>query len=81
MELDFIDNSDNVVVSTVRDVEVSVHLEPVVVTSAIFVTEQAPTLNTMVPAAQCATVLACTPLPLQGFTVSGSRQHSYATSD
>ena len=26
MELDFIDNSDNVVVSTVGDVEVSVHL-------------------------------------------------------
>ena len=57
MELDFIDNSDNVVVSTIRDVEVSGHQEPVGVTSAILVTEQAKTLNTMVPVAQCTTVL------------------------
>ena len=33
MELDFVDNSDNVGVSTVREVEVSVHQGPVEVTS------------------------------------------------
>ena len=70
MELDFVDNSDNVGVSTVREVEVSVHQGPVEVTSAILVLEQAPTMNTMVPAPQCATVLTCVPLLLQGLTVS-----------
>ena len=52
MGLDFIDNFDNVISSTVREVE------------------QAPTMNNMVPAAQCATVLTRVPLPLQGPTVS-----------
>ena len=46
------------------------HQELVGVTSAILVTEQAPTLNTMVLGVQCATVLTRTPLPLQGTTVS-----------
>ena len=64
MELDFIENSDNVEVSTVREVEVLVHQEPLGVTSAILVTEQAPTLNTMV----CATISMCVSLPLQGPT-------------
>ena len=48
MELDFIDNSDNsdnVVVSTVREVVVSVHQEPVGITCAILVTKQAPTIQ------------------------------------
>ena len=70
MELDFIDNSDYVRVGTVREVEVSVHQGPVWVTWAILVTEHAPTMNTMVSALQCATVLTCAPLPLQGSTVS-----------
>ena len=46
------------------------HQEPVGVTSAILVTEQALTLNTMVLGVQCATLLTRTPLPLQGTTVS-----------
>ena len=69
MELDFIDNSDYVRVSTVREVEVSVQKGPVGVTWAILVTEHAPTMNTMVSAPQCTTVLTCAPLPLQGSTV------------
>ena len=52
--------------STVREVEV--HQGPVGVASANSVTEQAPTMNSMIPAPQCATV--CKPLPLQGHTVS-----------
>ena len=85
MELDFVDNSDNVEDSkdsTVQVVEVSVHQGPVGVTSAILVTEQAPTINTMVPAPQCTTVLTCMPLPLQGPTVSAqllSQSASVAT--
>ena len=67
MELDFIDDSDNV--GTVTDVEVLVHQEPVRVTSAILLTEQAPTQHSMVLAAQCVTVLTCRPLPLQGTSV------------
>ena len=46
------------------------HQGPVGVTSAILVSEQAPTMNTMVPALQCATVIMCAPLPLQGPTVN-----------
>ena len=69
MELDFIDNSDYVRVSTVREVEVSVQKGPVGVTWAILVTEHAPTMNTMVSAPQCTTVLTCAPLPLQGSTL------------
>ena len=46
-----IDNSDYVTVSTARDVEVSVHQEPVGITSAIMITEQH-------------SVLTCGPLPL-----------------
>ena len=57
MELDFIENSDNVVVCPVRDAEVSMHQELVGVTSAILVTKQAPTLTTMGLAVQCTTVL------------------------
>ena len=59
MELDFIGTSDNVVVSTVREVEVSVHQGPAGGTSTILVMEQDPTMNTMVLALQCATVLMC----------------------
>ena len=54
---------------SLRDAEVSVQ-EPLVVTSSIMVIEQAPTLNTMVPALQCAMVLTCAPLPLHVSTVS-----------
>ena len=61
MELDFIGTSDNVVVSTVREVEVSVHQGPAGGTSTISVMEQDPTMNTMVLALQCATVLMCAP--------------------
>ena len=46
------------------------HQGPAGVTSAILVSEQAPTMNTMVPALQCATVIMCAPLPLQGPTVN-----------
>ena len=56
--------------STVQVVEVSVHQGPVGVTSAILVSEQAPTTNTMVPTSQCTTVLTCAPLLLQCLTVS-----------
>ena len=69
MELDFVDNSGNEEDSTVRVVDVSVHQGQIGVTSAILVLEQASTMNTMVPAPQCATVLTCVPLPLQGPTV------------
>ena len=82
MELNFVENSDNVEDSTVLAVEVSVHQGPVGVTSAILLTEQAPTINTMVPAPQCATVLTCMPLPLKGPTVSAqllSQSASVAT--
>ena len=41
MEPDFNNNSDNVVVSSVEEVEVSVHQELTVITSAILVLEQA----------------------------------------
>ena len=58
MEVDFVDNSDNVGDSTVQVVEVSVHQGPVGVTSAILVSEQAPTMNTVVPAPQCVNLLA-----------------------
>ena len=68
--MEFVDNSDNVGVSTVREVEVSVHQRPVGVTFAILVTEQAPSMNTMIPAPQCATLSVCAPLPLQGPTVN-----------
>ena len=57
--MEIIDNSDNVGVSTVREVEVSVHQRPVAVTFAILVTEQAPSMNTMIPAPQCATLCVC----------------------
>ena len=70
MELDFLDISDTVGDSTVQVVEVSVHQGPVVVTSAILVKEQVPTMNSMLAAPQCATVLTCVPLKLQGPTVS-----------
>ena len=46
------------------------HQGSVGVTSAILVTEQAPAMDTMVPALQCATVLMGAPLPLQSPTVS-----------
>ena len=49
-----------VIVSTATDVVVSEHQERVGVTSAI--TEQAPTQHSMVPPAQCPTVLTCVPL-------------------
>ena len=52
MEIDFVDKSDNVGDSTVQVIEVSVHQKPVGVTSAILVSEQAPTMNTMFPALQ-----------------------------
>ena len=70
MELDFVDNSDKVGDSIVQVSEVSVHQGTFGVTSAILVSEQAPTMNTVVPAPRCATVLMCAPLPLQGPTVS-----------
>ena len=63
MKLDFNYNS-------VREVEVSVYQEPVGITSAILVMEQVSTMNTLVPAPQCITVLMCAPLPLQSPTVS-----------
>ena len=83
MGLDFIDNSDNVISSTVREVELFVHQEPVEVRSATLVTEQAPAMNNMVPSAQCTTVLTTVPLPLQGPTVSADARpgHLFATSD
>ena len=43
----------------VHVVEVSVHQGPVGVTSVILVMKQAPTMDIMVPAPQCATVLMC----------------------
>ena len=49
--------------------EVSVHQEPVGVTSATLVTERSPTQHPVVPAAQCATVLTWAPLPLQGTSI------------
>ena len=70
--LGFIDNFINVGDGTVMVVEVSVHQGPVGVTSAILVTEQAPTMDIMVPAPQCATVLTCMPAPSLGPTLSAS---------
>ena len=70
MELHFVDNPFNVGDSTVQVVKVSVHHRPFGVASAILVTEQAPIINTMVPAPQCATLFICVPLLLQGPTVS-----------
>ena len=70
MELNFVDDSDNVGDSTVQVDEISVHQGPVGVTSAILVSEEAPTINTRIPVPQCATVLMCAPLPLQGSNVS-----------
>ena len=70
MKLDFNNNYNNLVVGTVEGVEVSVHQELVRVKTAILVLKQAPTMNSIVPAPQCATVLMCASLPLQGPTVS-----------
>ena len=77
MELDFIDNSDNsdnVEVSTVREVVVSVHQEPVGSHAPSWLRNRPQPYNgpnhTIVSAAQCATVLICAHLPLQGPTVS-----------
>ena len=42
------------------------------VTSAILVMEQAPTMDIMVPALQCASVLACLPAPPLGPTLSAA---------
>ena len=56
MELNFVDDSDNVGDSTVQVDEISVHQGPVGVTSAILVSEEAPTINTRIPVPQCASV-------------------------
>ena len=69
MELNFVDDSDNVGDSTVQVDEISVHQGPVGVTSAILVSEEAPTINTRIPAPQVP-VLTCAPLPLQGSNVN-----------
>ena len=51
---------ENLIVGTMRAVEVSVHQEPSGVTSSI--TEQAPTQHTMVATAQCTTALTYAPM-------------------
>ena len=76
-------SSDYLIVSTGRDVKVSVLRNWLQAHPPILISEQAPTMNTMVPVLQCATVFTCASLKLQNAVqVRHSRLgHRFATND